>query len=206
MDKKQGYEEGKIAVDAVIFTVKNGELLVCLNKRDKPPFAGMQELPGGLLLKSETAEETLSRKLKEITGIQKIFFQQFYTFTSPKRDPRGRTVSVGFIALVSQDKLSELDNFYSLKSLPKLAFDHKEIIGKAKAYLSTNMESKLVKEFLPDVFPLNDLQTVYEVIGGKKLDNRNFRKKMLSSGFVKQVRETQKGVAHRPAALYKFEV
>lgn len=200
------YEEAKVAVDGVIFTVKNGELLVYLNKRDKAPFNGQLELPGGLLLKGETAEETLFRKLKDVTGTPNIFFEQFYTFTNPKRDPRGRTVSVGFIALVAEDKMVGSTNFYSLKSLPKLAFDHKEIIEKAFAFLKSNMEGRLIKEFLPKSFPLNDLQMVYEVVGGKKLDNRNFRKKMLNSGLVKQVKQTQKGVAHRPAALYKFEV
>lgn len=193
------------AVDAVIFTIKGTELFVYLNFREKAPFKGLLEIPGGLLSSQETAEDTLKRKLINVLGIKAVFFQQFYTFTKPNRDPRGRVVSIGFIALASSDKLSDITHLYPLNSLPRLAFDHKEIIEKARLYLKQNIESQLVKEFMPKIFPLNDLQKVYEVIGGKKLDNRNFRKKILNSGTVTKVNKKQEYVNHRPATLYRFE-
>lgn len=196
------YEQGKIAVNAVVFTIQNNDLFVYLDIREKEPFKDSLELPGGLLLPDETAEGTLFRKLKDI-GQKDIFFQQFYTFTSPKRDPRGRTISIGFIALLSPDKILHTENFYQLSSLSKLAFDHQEIMNMAVKYLEQNTDS-LVRQFMPDFFPLNDLQRVYEVIRQKKLDNRNFRKKVLDSGILKKIKKTQKNVAHRPATLYKF--
>lgn len=198
------YEQGRIAVDAVIFTIRDQKLLVYLNPREKEPFKNLAELPGGLLLPKEAAEETLSRKLKDIIGTGGIFFEQFHTFTNPDRDPRIRTVTIGFIALLPQDNLINNAKFKEIDKLPKLAFDHKEIIEGAFQYLQQNLDNKIVKQFMPNIFPLNDLQTVYEVIGGKKLDNRNFRKKVLDLGIIKKAKKVQKNVAHRPATLYKY--
>lgn len=203
-DKLKSYEQGRIAVDAVIFTIKDQKLLAYLNVREKDPYKNLAELPGGLLLPNETAEETLSRKLRDVTGNIDVFFEQFYTFTKPKRDPRGRTVSIGFIALLSEDKISNTENFYKLDNLPELAFDHQEIINEAHKYLQHNLDHEFVKQFLPRNFPLNDLQMVYEVIGQKKLDNRNFRKKVLDLGIIKKIKKIQKNVAHRPATLYQY--
>lgn len=198
------YEQGRIAVDPVIFTIKEGKLWVHLNTREKEPFKDQAELPGGLLLRNETADETLKRKLKTIIGTNDVFFEQFYTFTKPQRDPRTRTVSIGFITLIPQRKITNTKNFYRLDSLPRLAFDHQEIINEAFAYMKQNLNNKIVRQFMPASFPLNELQTVYEVISLKKLDNRNFRKKILASGMVKKIKKIQKNVAHRPASLYKF--
>lgn len=197
------YEQLRTAVDPVIFTIKNQKLLVYLNTREKEPHKNLAELPGGLLLIDETAEETLRRKLKDIIG-DNVFFQQFYTFTDPKRDIRYRTISIGFIALVSQDKITDLKNFHPVDNLPRLAFDHKEIIEKAIGYLKQNLNGQLIKQFMPAYFPLNDLQAVYEVIEQKKFDNRNFRKKILGSEMVKKIKKIQKNVAHRPASLYQY--
>lgn len=202
----QNYETGKIAVDAVIFTIKNRELLVYLSTRDKDPYKNLSELPGGLLLSNETADETLSRKLKSIITNADVFFDQFYTFTDPKRDPRQRTISIGFIALVSQEKISNDQNFYEINNLPKMAFDHKKIIDKAYKYLQKNLDYRFAKQFLPLTFPLNDFQMIYEVINQKKIDNRNFRKKILNSGVIKKAKTKQSSVSHRPANLYQYSL
>jgi 8-oxo-dGTP diphosphatase len=201
--KTKSYEKGRIAADPVIFTIKEQKLWVYLTIREIEPYKNLAELPGGLLFENETAEETLARKLTDIIGAN-IFFQQFYTFTKPKRDPRVRTVSIGFIALVSSDKLKISENFYELNKLPKLAFDHQEIVASALEYLKHNLSNVIVRQIMPASFPLNDLQKVYEVIGQKKLDNRNFRKKILNSGIVKKIKRIQKNVTHRPAVLYQF--
>lgn len=198
------YENAKIAVNAVIFIIKDKRLMVYLAERENEPFQKSLELPGGLLHPQETAEETLSRKLKDVVGVKNIFFQQFHTFTDPKRDPRDRAISIGFMALLSNEKVSDFKNFYQVEALPKLAFDHREIIKGAVEYLEQNIESQFANQLMPEFFPLNDLQVVYEVVEGKKLDNRNFRKKILSSGAVKKAKIVQKNVNHRPASLYQF--
>jgi 8-oxo-dGTP diphosphatase len=204
MKNTHRYESGSIAVDAVICTIKDETLLVYLNSREKDPYKGMFELPGGLLLQDESAEEALGRKLEDVLGLQEIFFQQFHTFTQPDRDPRGRTISIGFIALVAQDQIRDHNYYYPVDQLPRMAFDHKEIIDKAVVYLKENLDNQLVRQFMPQFFPLNDLQKVYEVLGQKSLDNRNFRKKVLVSGIVKKASKVQKDVPHRPASLYIF--
>jgi len=206
MEKKKinHYETANIAVNAVIFIIKDQKLWVYLSTREKAPFQNLLELPGGLLQPKETAEITLARKLKDITGVKNHFFQQFHTFTNPNRDPRSRIISIGFIALLAYDKVSNLKDFHQIDALPKLAFDHKEIIDRAIKYLKLNIDSQFVDQLMPNSFPLNDLQIVYEVIEGKKLDNRNFRKKILNSGLIQKAKIVQKNVNHRPASLYQF--
>ena len=197
------YEHACIAVNAIILTIKNKELYVLLTKREKDPFKGKYELPGGLLKEKETAEEALQRKLFEIFGMKDLFFSQFKTFTDPDRDPRERTISIGYITLINEERAPH-KNWYAVQQLPSLAFDHKEIITQAIAFLKNNMTSTLVKHFLPKKFPLNKLQAVHEAISGEPYDNRNFRKQMIAAGIVKETVEMEKEVSHRPAKLYQF--
>jgi 8-oxo-dGTP diphosphatase len=203
--QKKIYQEARIAIDAVIFTLKDNVLQVLLHKREKTPFLNMFELPGGLLHNKESAEAALKRKLIEMIGRDNILFNQFFTFTEPERDPRIRTVSIGFMAFVNYDKINNKENLFSCKKLPELAFDHKEIIEKAMLSLKTNIDTMIVKQFLPDTFPLNKLQEAYEAIEGKKYDNRNFRKRMIALGIVEETKQLEKEVSHRPAVLYKFK-
>lgn len=202
MNKK--YEKGWIAVDAVIFTIYKGAVWVYLEKRDKAPFKSKLELPGGLLLPGETAEETLHRKLRGTLG-DSTFFTQFYTFTEPLRDPRERAISIGFIALIPSDRV-DINLFFRMPANKDLAFDHYTIVNKAFSYLKDNLDTKILRHFMPKTFPLNDLQKVHQSITGQALDNRNFRKKTLASGMVRKVNIKQKDVAHRPAELYKFKI
>ena len=198
------YEKVRVAFDAVMFTIANDTLKVFLIKREKEPFKGKYELIGGLLLPKETAESALQRKLNEYISETSIYFTQFYTFTKPERDPRERTVSIGYIALVNEKNAPTTKEWFGIEDLPALAFDHKEIISKAKEHLANNLNSEIIKHFLPQTFPLNKLQAIHEAITGNKCDNRNFRKKMIASGIVKETDEQEFNVSHRPAKLYKF--
>jgi 8-oxo-dGTP diphosphatase len=198
MQKK--YENSRIAVDAVVFTVDGKELKVLLFSRKE----GLFELSGGILRRGETADQALKRKLKEYIGSVQVKFRQFFTFTDPRRDLRVRTVSIGYVALVDKSGLKGHDNWHGLKKLPRLAFDHEEIIKKAREFLKTNSESVILKQSLPRQFSLNKLQGIYEIVQGEKQDNRNFRKKMISSGFVIESKKVEEDVAHRPAKLFKF--
>ena|SRR3989344_552861 len=198
------YEIVKVSVDPVIFTIQQGRIKVLLQRREKEPFKGLPELPGGLLLAHETGEETLQRKLQEIISDGTIFFTQFYTFTQPDRDPRERTVSIGFVALVNEQKIKSWNNWVDTQELTELAFDHLKIIQAARTFLKENSGPSLIKHFLPSYFPLNQLQEVYELLESKKYDNRNFRKKMISSGLVEETKKIEKEVSHRPAKLFRF--
>jgi 8-oxo-dGTP diphosphatase len=198
------YEKSRIAVDPVIFSIKNGELKVLLHQRDKEPFDGNYELPGGLLRSEELPENRLNKKLKEMVGKEEIYFDQFDVFTAPDRDPRERTVSIGYIALVGREEVENEDRWFNARELPEMAFDHEQIVSKADKHLKDNLNTVIVKQFMPEFFPLNDLQKAYEVIEKKNYDNRNFRRKMTNQGIVEKTGKKQQNVSHRPASLYRF--
>ena len=196
------YTTARVAVDPVVFTIHNRTLKVLLVQREKDPFKGAYELPGGLLQGNETAEETLARKLQELAG-KSVFFTQFYTFSDPKRDARERTISIGFISLTHELSVAQHYSWHDYQKLPKLAFDHQKIILKARFYLKEHAD-ELVRHFMPKLFPLNKLQEVYELIEEKSYDNRNFRKQMITSGLVEETKYLERDVSHRPAKLFKF--
>mgnify|MGYP001460601189 CR=1 FL=1 len=199
------HETAKIAIDPVILTIHQNKLKVLLHIREKEPLKGLKELPGGLLLSNETSEESLKRKLKELVGFEDLFVKQFYTFTEPTRDPRERTISIGFLSLINQEKVKDLVRWYEYDSLDNLAFDHKKIIEAARNYLKDNIDPSIVKQFMPKLFPLNKLQEVYQILEKKEYDNRNFRKKMISSGIVEETNNLEENVSHRPAKLFRFK-
>jgi len=199
---KNEYEISNIAIDAVIFSIKNDELQVFLKKREKEPFKNKFELLGGLLRHGETAEETLKRKALEHLNQNQIIFTQFYTFTKIDRDPRSRVVSIGYLAVINEDKITQPESWFKVNNLSEIAFDHKEIILKAHEYLKENLNNKLIQSLLPKKFPLNRLQKIYEIIEDKKYDNRNFRRSMIDREIVIETKEILQGCSHRPPKLY----
>jgi len=205
------YEKARIGIDPVIFTIHENKLKVLLRKREKEPFKKKYELFGGLIEKNENAKSALKRKLKEVLDTNKFFFKQFHTFTNPKRDPRMRTISIGYVALIEKSNVKNFNDWFDINKISqttnhplqtKLAFDHENIIRKATIFLKENLDF-FAKHLLPDKFPLNMLQSIYEIILEEKFDNRNFRKQMINS-FVKETEEYEKKVSHRPAKLYLF--
>lgn len=206
------YETPLVTVDIVLFTVSQNRLKVLLIQRKQPPFEHMWAIPGGFIHVGETLEQAAARRLYEETNVDKIYLEQLGSFGSPDRDPRARVITVAYYALVSGEKLSleahanaEDVGWFSIDELPKLAFDHKEIVDKALAKLKRHLETSSVAfQLLPDKFTLTELQRVFELILGKALDKRNFRKKILSSDILRDTGETKMEGYHRPAQLYSF--
>jgi len=207
---KKGYEQLSVTVDLVIFTVIDNELKVLLIKRGQEPFIDFWALPGGFVRINESLEEAALRELKEETGIQKVYLEQLYTFGNPKRDPRGRVVSVSYMALMPENAQSESKSHVETKwvqtnSLPGLAYDHNKIVDYAINRLRAKIGyTNIAQYLLPDRFTLSELQSVYEIVTGKELDKRNFRKKILASGMVRNIKLKKKEGVMRPAALYTF--
>lgn len=206
MEKRSNYAVARVAVNVVILCFWQKKLWVYLDNREKEPYSGQLELPGGLLQDGETAEETLKRKIGDLVGVDKVFCEQTYTFTEPKRDSRTRTISVAFVAMMNADKVTDWADFYDVNKIKRLAFDHKKIIEKALDSIRLTLDRWVIKYMLPDNFPINDLQALYELISRKGVDNRNFRKRMISLRLLEKVDEVQKRVAHRPAKLYRFVI
>jgi len=203
------------SIDCVIFGFEAGELKILLIERNEDPFQGWLALPGLLVKQEESIEDAAERTLYELTGLRDLHMQQFHTFGEVNRHPRGRIITVAYYALIrinGQKELRPVTQFarkafwHPVNDLPKLAFDHTQIfqtgfnkIRRRLSYLP------IAFELLPEKFTLTQLQGCYEAILNKKLDKRNFRKKMLSYGFLKELAEKQKGVSYRAAKLYKFD-
>lgn len=197
------------AVDVVLFTITNGELRVLLIPVHRPPhYVHLFGLPGGVIGMRETGEIAATRHLKEKAGITGAHIEQLCTFTDPDRDRRSRAISIAYMALVSSDTLSESKDavyaWVSLKKLPPLAYDHALIISTALERLQGKLSyTSIAANLLPKYFTLAELQVVYETILSEKIDKRNFRKKMVSSGLVKPTGK-QKKTLRKPAQLFSF--
>lgn len=198
-----------VVVDVVLFTIKDGDLQVLLVNRDGAPFKGLEALPGGYLHQGETTETAAKRVLLEKAGVSNVYIEQLFTFDTPDRDPRGPVFSVTYLALVphtlheQETKNTQHPKWHSVKKLSKLAFDHKEIIMYAKERLQGKIEYTTIGfGVLPKLFTLTQVQQVYETILEKKIDKRNFRKKIDQLGFLKATKETLSGMRQRPAKLY----
>ena len=202
----------KVAVDVIIFTVRDDTLQVLLVQLNAPPYARMWAFPGGLVPGGESTEAAATRFLFETTGVKDVYLEQLYTFSNPHRDPHGHVVSVAYFALVNYARINlrvpgKCDNigWFPVATPPPLAYDHAEMLAYALQRLRWKLEyTNIVYSLLPRDFTLTELQRVYETIVDRPLDKRNFRKKMLSLGLLQATPRVAKAGAHRPARLYRF--
>lgn len=202
----------KVAVDAVIFTVDDDALQVLLIQMKKSPFEGMWAVPGGLLDEDETSHAATERILNEQTAVKDVFLEQLKTFDSIDRDPAGRVVTIAYYALMSGEdiQLKTTEKYADVKwwpvnNLPTLAYDHRAVIMEAMHRLASKIQyTNIAWSLLPKEFTLTELQRVYEVIMGRELDKRNFRKRINDLKLIRATGKKRYGMAHRPAALYTF--
>ena len=211
MNYTKPYTPPTLTVDAVIFQVNNNTLEVLLLKRPNEPFKGEWALPGGYNAKGETTTGALERVVFQKTGV-KIkddlrYIEQLYTFDTINRDPRGHAVSVTYMGCgrnITYNEDLEVA-FFDVKKLPRLAYDHANIIKYAKERLIAKMTyTNSAFAFLDRRFTLTQLQTVYEIVFGREFDKRNFRKKFLSLNLIHETNKLWRDGAHRPAKLYEF--
>lgn len=203
----------RVTVDILAFAVHAGGLEILLVKRKYDPFKSSWALPGGFITEADdTLDAAAHRELVEETNVSNVYLEQLYSFGDQGRDPRGRVVTVSYLALLRQEELeikasSDASGvaWWPVKELPALAFDHSEIIAYGLKRLQYKIEyTPAAFSLLPAKFTLRDLQIVYEAILGHEIDNRNFRKKFLGAGILKQLDETSQETSFRPARLYEF--
>jgi 8-oxo-dGTP diphosphatase len=202
----------RLAVDAVIFGYVEKDLKILLIKRKYEPFQDSWALPGGFVLDDESINTAVERELKEETGLENIYMEQLYTFGEVYRDPRERIVSVAYYGLVNPDRCNlcaKTDasdvQWFSLKKLPKIAFDHIGIIKVAYNRLQGKVTYQPIGfELLPSKFPFSQLQSLYETILDRNFDRRNFRKKFISLDIIDQLNEKQVDVPYKAGSLFKF--
>jgi 8-oxo-dGTP diphosphatase len=183
-----------------------------LIQRKRPPYQHMWAIPGGFIREGESLEEAASRRLVEETNVTGIYLEQLASFGAPERDPRARVITVAYYALVAANKLTleasanaEDVGWFDITDLPDLAFDHQQIVQAAWERLRVQLrDSNISFQLLPERFTLSEIQRVYELILNRKLDKRNFRKKILSLGILEDTQQTKMDGYHRPAQLYAF--
>lgn len=203
------------SVDCVIFgfDIDKSELNILLIERNEAPFKNWKAIPGNLAYDNEDIDTAANRVLYELTGLKDVYLDQLYSFGRIDRHPQGRVITVAYYALIKakSNGLHPVTSFakkvywWTAHQLPKLAFDHNEIAEKGIERLKNKIKSQPIGfELLPEQFTLTQLQRLYEAILEKKIDKRNFRKKIQGYDLLIELKEKQKGVAHRAARLYKF--
>lgn len=212
---KYEFERPGLTVDCVIFGLDLDEetLKVMLIQRDVAPYEGVWAIPGGFVRSGETLLQAATRELEEETGINDVYLEQLFTFGDPGRDPRGWVVSVAYYALVSPEKhdvRATTDardaRWFPVNDFPQLAFDHAKILQTALQRIRGKLTyAPIGFELLPHKFTIKQLQKLYEIVLGRQLDNRNFRKKIFAMDVLRELDEMQTGVAHRAARLYRFD-
>jgi len=209
------YPRPALTVDGVIFGLDvKGRMKVLLIKRLKGPFKDCWALPGGFVdMEDEDTDAAVARELEEETDTKNLYLEQLYTFSKKGRDPRERVVSVAYYGLVRPDALkpkagddAKEVKWWPIKRLPKLAFDHRDIVKMGRERIKGKVRYQPIGfELLPELFTLRSLQGLYEAILGRDLDKRNFRKKILATDIITPTEEFEGGVKHRPARLYRFD-
>ncbi|MBD5358819.1 MAG: NUDIX hydrolase [Bacteroides sp.] len=215
MESKQycyKYPHPAVTTDCVIFGFDGMNLKILLIQRGIEPYKGKWALPGGFLKPDESAEEGALRELKEETGLEYAYIEQFHTYSIPNRDPRERVITIAYLALVKLQKVKGGDDavnaqWFSVNEVPQLAFDHDVILRDALSRLRERIHFHPIGyDLLPDKFTLKELQTLYESVLGVHFDRRNFAKKMLHLDILTQLDETIWPTPKREAFLFQFNL
>lgn len=217
------YPRPALTVDTVVFTIKNQDLRVLLIQRAEAPFVGAWALPGGFVevgeepgAQGEGIDKAARRELGEETGISEhdVFLEQLYTFGQPDRDPRGRTVTVAYYALVRNDvpirggSDAKAARWFSATELPQLAFDHQHIIEVALQRIRGKLdyEPRIANSLVATEFTQAEFRQVHEVIKGIRYDKSNFSKRfkrMIEDGKLVDA-PGKRATDGRPARLYRI--
>ena len=220
-----------VSVDCVVFgydakTKSLNVLLIQRQLKDKETNELLVDdyvLTGYHVYENEKLDETATRILKELTGLDNLYKKQFKSFGNPNRlmnekdiiwakseNFNLRTITIAYYFLLQTYEVNLKDNKYNaqwfpIKNLPELGFDHLEIINQAYEDLKSKATYKpIVFELLPDKFTINELQDLYQSILEIEIDNRNFRRKLINKKYIIPLDEKQVGVTNKPARLYMF--
>lgn len=205
------YPRPAVTTDCVIFGFDGNQINLLLIARGIEPFKGQWAFPGGFVRIQETTEACARRELAEETGLGHVYLEQLYTFSEIERDPRGRTISVAYFALVKSDGPPKAGDdagkaqWFDLEQVPPLAFDHNRILDVALERLRGKIRYQPIGfELLPEQFTLPQLQKLYEAILQQPLDRRNFRKKIMKYNILEPLDKKEEGTPHRAARYYQF--
>ena len=201
-----------VAVDCIIFGFLENQLKILLHTRDFEPGMGKSSLIGGFVREEESLDDAATRILYDLTGLKNVFLEQLYCYGKVDRDPGERVISVSYYALL---KVHDLDHQHvkkhgarwcNIDECQELIFDHNDMVEGALSRLRLRAKSQPIGfELLPRKFTIPQLQMLYEAIYQKTLDNRNFRKKLLSMDVLEKLETKDKTTSKKGAFLYRFD-
>jgi 8-oxo-dGTP diphosphatase len=218
------YPRPSVAVDVVCLTVTKGRMSVLLYERTIAPSKGSVALPGGFVGIDEGLEEAAARLLRDKAGLTRVFLEQLFTFGDPKRDPRGRVITVAYYALLDAERFGHATALQLEVVVPwsgetggpvevrdatraprELFLDHADVVGLAIKRLRGKLDyTPIGFQLLPHEFTLRALQDIHETVRGEELNKDSFRRRMLASGLLEATGARESDVLHRPAELYRF--
>ncbi len=201
-----------VAVDCIVFGFDGQHLKILLIKRGFEPHKHQWSLMGGFVQAEESADEAASRVLKQLTGLEGVYLEQFHSFSSVDRDPIERTVSIAYFALIDIHRYEKQINedyhaeWFGLNEIPKLIFDHPKMVAMAKQKLRYKSAlHPLLFELLPVKFTLPLLQSLFEDVYETSLDKGNFSRKIISTGLLIKQKEKDKTGSKKGAFYYKLD-
>lgn len=211
--KNNLYKNIGIHVITTLFTVEKGDVKVLLIKRTNNPYNGYWALPSGALYNNELLVDGAKRELKEKTGLENIPFEMCGMFDKLDRSNLQRMIGISFIGVIDASNVSLQKNtlktsnaeYFSIKNIPQLAYDHNEIIDYSLNVLKSKItKTSILQSLFPNEFTLPELQKVYEIVLEEKLDRRNFRKKLINEGIIIDTNKYETFEGKKPAKIYKF--
>jgi len=212
-DKKayEGQKKILVAVDCIIFGFDSEKLKLLLFKRRVEPLKGDWSLIGAFVDPELALKDAAKKVLFDYTGLTDIYLDEMKTYSAVDRDPGGRVISVSYKSLI---RINEFDienvkkydaRWFDLDDIPELILDHGKMVEDAIEKLRRKSRYEPIAfELLPKKFTIPQLQILYERIYQKKLDDRNFRKKVLSFDILTKTEEKDKSGSKKGAFLYVF--
>lgn len=201
-----------IAVDCIVFGFDGEHLKILLVKRALEPEMDKWSLMGGFVKPGESLDEAAQNVLNLNTGLKGVYLEQLQTYGDPLRDPIERTLSVTYFALIDIHKYeTQINNQYHaewflLRDMPDLIFDHNEMVETAKRKIRYKAAlHPILFELLPRKFTIPQLQNLYEDVYNTQIDNRNFIRKLTSTGLLIKLPEKDKSGSKKGAFYFKLD-
>lgn len=201
------YEKPILMVDIIILTVINNELSSIFFKRDKDPFIGEYTFAGGWVHvdQDKSVEDTAERVLREKLNLRNVYIEQLKTFSGDKRDSRGWSATVAYLALVNYEYLLENNPEFkkllyngeviikNIDNVDNLPFDHSCILQEAIIRLrGKGLYSTMPVKLLPNEFTFEEMRNIYEIVTKTKIDQSSFRRKIMELGVVEKTKNKKK--------------
>jgi len=212
MSNNSRYISSLVAVDCLIFGFQDQTLKVLLIKRNLKPYQNEWSLMGGFLQNKESAEIAAARVLTELTGLTGVSMEQIKTFSKVYRDPTERTISIVYSSLIDINKFEAQLNheyeaqWFTLKELPKLIFDHEDMVEEGRNFLRKKAALQpILFELLAEKFTIPQIQQLYEEVFEATFDKRNFRRKLLGSILLEKLDEKDKLSSKKGAFYYRLD-